>query len=142
ECSGFGVRDRIVYRKEVALPELLQRLKSGRRVVVKEKKGETLSRVEDTLFVKKTSPARARRIWKNAHGLSLRRIDTPRLWACGPGWVAGEWIESVDLHAYVKTAYADLPRAGKDEFLARLPHTGPRTHGLRSAPPPPDRGNA
>ena len=130
EGTGFGVKDKIVYRKEIDLPELLGRLKSGRHIVVKEKKGETLSRVEDSLFVKKTSPGRARAIWRNAHGLALRRIDTPRLWACGPGWVAGEWIESVDLHSYVKTAYGMLDRDGRRAFLARFARMVRRMHDL------------
>jgi tRNA A-37 threonylcarbamoyl transferase component Bud32 len=133
--TGFGVKDGTYYRKEIDLSGLHQRLKSGRRIVIKEKKGETLSRVEDVLFVKKTSPVRARRIWKNAHGLAMRRIDTPRLWACGPGWVAGEWVESIDLYRFVRTSYGDLHRKGKDAFLERLARIVRRMHdhGIRHA---------
>ena len=51
EGSGFGVAGGVLYRKDVDLPPLLERLRSAPRDVVKGKKGETLSRVGGTAFL-------------------------------------------------------------------------------------------
>jgi tRNA A-37 threonylcarbamoyl transferase component Bud32 len=128
EGGGFGVSDGTIYRKDVELPPLLERLRSAPRDVVKEKKGETLSRVGGTAFLKETRAVRARRIWENAHGLAVRGVDTPRLWAWGGRWVAGEWVESVDLYGYVRHAFATLSRAGRGDFLHRLARFVRRMH--------------
>jgi tRNA A-37 threonylcarbamoyl transferase component Bud32 len=128
EGTGFGVKGKVLFRKGIDVDDLMKRVKSGRRVVIKEKKGERLSRVEQDLFVKETRPPRARRIWKNSHGLALRGIDTPRLWAWGSSWVAGEWVESVDLYEYIRGGYGSLDRRAKDEFLFRLARMIQRLH--------------
>jgi tRNA A-37 threonylcarbamoyl transferase component Bud32 len=128
EGSGFAVEGKIIHRKDIRLAELQERLRVDRRIVIKEGKGGRVSRVGENLFLKETSPARARRIWEHAHGLSVRGIDTPRLWAWGGGWVAGEWLESVDLYGYVRGDYARLGRAEKDAFLRRLARVVRRLH--------------
>lgn len=128
EGSGFGVKQKTVFRKEVDLPQLLQKIRSAPKVVIKETKGESLSRIEGTLFVKETRPGRARRIWENAQGLAVRGVDTPRLWAWGGGWVAGEWIESVDLYGFVRETFATFSRAARGDFLHRLARIVRRMH--------------
>jgi tRNA A-37 threonylcarbamoyl transferase component Bud32 len=128
EGTGFGVKGKILFRKGVDVDGLVKRIESGRRVVIKEKKGERLSRVDLDLFVKETRSPRARRIWKNSHGLALRAIDTPRLWAWGGSWVAGEWVESVDLHEYIRGSYGALDRRAKNEFLFRFARMIHRLH--------------
>lgn len=128
EGSGFGVKGRTVYRKDVDLPRLLDRTGRARWVVVKEKPGETLHRVDTTLFVKETRPSRARRIWENAHGLAVRGIDTPRLWTWEGRRVTGEWVESRDLYGFVREVFHTLPRTARGEFLRRLARFVRRMH--------------
>ena len=128
EGTGFGVRGKIFYRKDVGLDDLQEQLRVAPRTVVKSKKGERVSRVGDRIFLKETTPSRAKRIWENAHGLAIRGIDTPRLWAWSRNWVAGEWLDSVDLYHYVRGDYAALGRRGKDEFLVRLASQIRRLH--------------
>jgi tRNA A-37 threonylcarbamoyl transferase component Bud32 len=128
EGTGFGVDGKTIYRKDVDLPALLDRTRTGRREVIKAKGGESLNRVDATLFVKETRPSRARRIWENAHGLAVRGIDTPRLWAWGGSQVTGEWIDSRDLYGYVREVFHTLSKAARGEFLHRLARFVRRMH--------------
>jgi tRNA A-37 threonylcarbamoyl transferase component Bud32 len=84
--------------------------------------------VDETLFAKTTTPARARKIWENAHGLALRGIDTPKLWTWDRTTVTGEWIDSVDLHEYILRTYGTLPPAERKDFLFRLARLVRRMH--------------
>jgi len=126
--TGFGVQGGLHYRKGVDLETILRQVREGTRVAVRQTKSESLHRVGEDLFVKTTSPARARRIWENAHGLALRGIDTPKLWAWERRWVAGEWVESVDLPGYILGSYGALPRAERRDFLALLARRVRRLH--------------
>jgi len=84
--------------------------------------------VDETLFAKTTTPARARKIWENAHGLALRGIDTPKLWTWDKTTVTGEWIDSVDLHEYILNTYGTLTPADRKDFLFRLARLVRRMH--------------
>ncbi len=127
EGTGFGVKGRLVHRKGVDLEQVLHAAESKSAGVVKASGGESLHRV-GALFVKRTTPARARKIWKNAHGLEVRHIDTPRLQAWGGPWVAGDWIEAPDLYGYVRDKFPRMGRAARDGFLSRLARTVRRMH--------------
>jgi tRNA A-37 threonylcarbamoyl transferase component Bud32 len=126
--SGFGVKDSLHYRKGIDLDAILKQIQSAPRETVRKTKTESLARVGGTLFVKTTTPVRARRIWENAHGLALRGIDTPRLFAWDGRWVAGEWVDSVDLHEYIRDRYGALSRAERLAFLFRLARIVRRFH--------------
>ena len=124
ESTGFGVRNGIYFRRG-ADPEAL-RTQVGRlgRTVAK----ESVSPLPGGLFVKRTPRARARKIWEHAHGLSVRGIPTPRLDACGPGWVAGEWIEAPNLGDVARDRFPGLGRGERDEFLFRLARAVRKLH--------------
>ncbi len=128
ESSGFGLQGRTVYRKGVSLPQLLETVRSGPRTVIKEKPGERVSRLGGDLFLKETSLRRARQTWVNSHGLAVRGIDTPKLWAWHGTWIAGEWFDSADLYGYVRGGYASLSREGRTGFLRRLARLVRRMH--------------
>jgi tRNA A-37 threonylcarbamoyl transferase component Bud32 len=128
EGSGFGRQGTIYYRKAVDLELLLRRVRTGKRESIRKTKTESLDRVDSALFVKTTTPSRAKRIWENAHGLALRGIDTPKLWAWDRTWVAGEWVDAVDLHDYIRTRYGGLGREDRLAFLFRLARRIRRFH--------------
>jgi tRNA A-37 threonylcarbamoyl transferase component Bud32 len=128
EGSGFGVKGSLHYRKGIDLDALLRQVGTGKRESIRRTKAESLDRVDRSLFVKTTTPSRAKRIWENAHGLALRGIDTPKLWAWDRTWVAGEWVDSVDLHDYVRTIYDGLSREERLAFLFRLARRIRRFH--------------
>src|SRR5258707_12296388 len=50
------------------------------------------------------------------------------MWAWHRRWVAGEWVDSVDLHAYIRTKYGDLAREERLAFLFRLARRVRRFH--------------
>jgi len=126
--SGFGRQGTVFYRKGIDLDQLLRRIQAGKREIIRKTKNESLERVDGTLFVKTTTASRAKRIWENAHGLALRGIDTPKLWAWDRTWVAGEWVDSVDLHDYIRTRYGGLGRRERLAFLFRLARLIRRFH--------------
>lgn len=126
--SGFGIRGELHYRKGVDLDPILARVNGGSREAIRQTKAESLHRVDGTLFVKTTSPARAKKIWENAHGLQIRGIDTPAVFAWNRTWVAGEWVPSSDLHEYIQAGYKDLDARGRREFLFRLARVVRRLH--------------
>lgn len=125
EGTGFGVKGRILHRKGADLEAVQRVVSSKESLLVKEKGSESLRRL-GAIFVKRTK--RARSIWRNAHGLEVRHIDTPRLHACGGPWVAGEWIEAPDLYGYVREQFPKMGRASRDAFLSRLARTIRRMH--------------
>ena len=127
EGSGFGVKGSVYFRKGVDLDAILGQVANGARVSIRKTKSESLDRI-DGLFVKTTTPSRAKRIWENAHGLAVRGIDTPTLWVWDRRWVAGEWVDSVDLHDYIRTKYGELPRDERLAFLFRLARRIRRFH--------------
>jgi len=125
--SGFGVKGSVYYRKGVDLDAVLSQVERGTRETIRKTRSERLDRI-DGLFVKTTTTARAKRIWENAHGLALRGIDTPALFAWDRRWVAGEWVDSVDLHDYIQTRYGLLSRGERLAFLYRLARRIRRFH--------------
>jgi len=128
EGSGFGIQGTLHYRKGIDRELILNSIKRGRRETVRRTRSESLQRLDGSLFVKTTPPARAKRIWENAHALSVRGIDTPRLWCWDRFWVAGEWVDSLDLHDYVRGPYAGFSRAQRLDFLRRLARVVRRLH--------------
>ncbi|HVR85496.1 MAG TPA: lipopolysaccharide kinase InaA family protein [Planctomycetota bacterium] len=128
EGSGFGVQGTVHYRKGIDLGAILRRVRTGTREFIRKTKTESLERVDGSLFVKTTTPSRAKRIWENAHGLALRGIDTPTLWAWDRSWVAGEWVDSVDLHDFIRLQYGALRRVERLAFLFRLARRIRRLH--------------
>ncbi len=126
--TTFGVRGKLHYRKGVDPDPLLVQAKTGSRVAVRETKTESLHRVDGSLFVKTTTPSRAKRIWENAHGLAVRGIATPKLWAWEKSLVIGEWIESLDLHDYILRSYGALSREDRKSFLFHLARLVRRMH--------------
>jgi tRNA A-37 threonylcarbamoyl transferase component Bud32 len=126
--TGFAVRGGIYHRRGVDPEALRKRVRSGEGEVIKKKARERLRRLPGGLFVKETRAAKALRIWENAHALDVRGIATPRLLACGRGWVVGEWVEAPDLYAFVDARYGPLGRAGRDDVLFRLARMIRRLH--------------
>ena len=124
--SGFAVSGRTIHRREIDLPPLLKQLE-GPRTLIKEKKKERLSKV-GALFVKEAPAARTKKIWENAHGLAVRGVDTPKLWAWGGSWVCGEWVESVDLYGYIRQTFPKLTKSERGDFLQRLASLVRRMH--------------
>ncbi len=114
--SEFGVRGNVFFRKGMNPEGLLD----VPRETVKKTGRESLDRLPGGRFLKRTAASRARRIWKNAHGLALRGIPTPKLFACGPGWVVGEWVEGPNLGDVVRRDVPEMRRAEREEFLFRL----------------------
>jgi len=128
EGTGFGIKGSLYYRKGIDLDAIVHQIDHGRREVIRKTRTETLERVDGTLFVKATTPARAKKIWENSQGLLLRGIDTPRLWILEKRWVAGEWVESVDLTTYIQTHYETLVRTERLAFVDRLARIVRRLH--------------
>lgn len=123
EGSGFGVRGRIFYRRGAIVDGL-----PGTGTKVKKTSGESVERLPDGRFLKRTDSRRARRIWLHAHGLALRGIATPVLDACGPGWVVGEWIDAPNLGDFARERVPAMGRRERDEFLFRLARFVRRLH--------------
>ena len=126
--TGFGVLGKLHFRKGVDLDAIQTQVQTGPRVAVRETRTESLYRVDETLFAKTTTPARARKIWENAHGLAIRGIDTPKLWTWDRTTVTGEWIDSLDIHEYILGTFGGLPRADRNHFLFRLARLVRRMH--------------
>jgi hypothetical protein len=119
ENAEFGRRGRLRYRRGVDLERLAAVVEDGGLTVVKAER-QVIARSADGWLVKRTSRRRARRLWWNAYGLEVRGIPTPPLWARGPHWVVGEWVDGLPLDRYVRGGYASLGRAGRNTFLRRL----------------------
>jgi tRNA A-37 threonylcarbamoyl transferase component Bud32 len=128
EGTSFGLRGSLHFRKGTDVDALLKELDKAPREKIRATEEESLERVGRSLFVKTTTTLRARKIWVNAHGLTLRGIDTPKLHVWKGRWVAGEWIESVDLHDYIQTRYGALSRRERSDFLFRLARIVRRMH--------------
>lgn len=127
EGTGFVVGDGVYFRRGVDRDALIAAAGAG-GPVVKQKDGESLERLEGGLFLKRTRHARALKIWRNAHAIAVRGIRTPRLDACGHGWVAGEWVDEPDLHTFVPSRYGALARGERIDFLFRLARFVRRMH--------------
>jgi len=127
EGTSFGRRGRTLYRKEADLDRVLRAVESKDAVVVKESGSERLCRSGE-YFLKRTSAARARKIWRNSQGLIVRGLPTPKLWAWGGSWVAGEWIDAPDLYGYVTQRLGRFDRSARDAFLERVARTVRRLH--------------
>jgi len=125
---GFARTGKIFHRTDIDLPKVLSWIRSGPKTPVKVEGTRGLWRSPDGLFLKKMRRGRAVRYWRHAHGLAVRNLGTPRLWAAGDTWVAGDWIESPDLWAFVSTRFGALGRAGRDRFLERLARDIRRLH--------------
>jgi tRNA A-37 threonylcarbamoyl transferase component Bud32 len=125
---GFGKRGRVFHRTEADVEKILSWVRSGRKTPVKVEGTRGLWRSDDGLFLKEMRRGRAVRYWRNAHALGVRRLGTPRLLAAGDTWVAGDWIESEDLHSFVSARLGGLGRGGRDLFLSRLAREIRRLH--------------
>jgi tRNA A-37 threonylcarbamoyl transferase component Bud32 len=126
--TGFGVDGRLYYRKDADVLELRKKLYHATRSTVRRTKTESLHRVDGGYFLKTTTASRAKRIWEHAHGLAVRGIDTPRLLLWEGRQVAGEWVESLDLHDFIRLTYGSLPRVDQLDFLRRLARVVRRLH--------------
>jgi tRNA A-37 threonylcarbamoyl transferase component Bud32 len=129
ESTGFGREEGIYYRKGVDLASVRAAVRAGGRPV----KGSASERVEvlpGGLFVKHTSRARALRTWKNAHALEVRGLPTPRLRACGPGWVVGDWIDAPNVGDLAQGAWSAMSRQARNAFLSGLARLVRRLHEL------------
>jgi tRNA A-37 threonylcarbamoyl transferase component Bud32 len=127
---GFGVRDGVYHRDEADVAAIAERVRSGRMEPVKVEGTRGLYRADGGLFVKRMRRGRATRYWRSAHGLAVRGLATPRLLACGPTWVAGEWVEAPDLYAFVRDRLGGLGRADRDRLLSRFARDLRRAHAL------------
>jgi tRNA A-37 threonylcarbamoyl transferase component Bud32 len=129
ESTGFGREDGIYYRKGVDLPSVRGAVEAGGRPV----KGSDRERVEvlpGGLYVKHTSRARALRTWKNAHALEVRGLPTPKLRACGPGWVVGDWMDAPNVGDVAQGAWSSMSRRDRNAFLSGLARLVRRLHEL------------
>ncbi|MBI2900667.1 MAG: phosphotransferase [Planctomycetes bacterium] len=117
EGTGFGVRGDVYGRKGAGIDALPAATDGG---------DEAIERLPGGRFLKRSRAAR--RIWRNAHALSLRSIPTPRLDACGPGWVVGEWIDAPNLGDFVRERFPRMGRAERDAFLFALARAVRRMH--------------
>jgi len=127
EGSGFGADGRVFYRKGVDLEAVRAAVKAEGQTV-KRTGSESLVRLPRGWFVKRTTAARAKRIWGGAHALAVRGIPTPRLHACGPGWVVGDWIDAPNLGDVVRERFPVLPRGERDALIFRLARLVRRMH--------------
>jgi tRNA A-37 threonylcarbamoyl transferase component Bud32 len=118
ESREYGVRKGILYRKGIDLDSILLWVKQGAKILEKGEPHRAEHRWDTGLFVKRTSHSLER--WKNTHGLRIRGIDTPQLFACSHRWVVGEWLDAPDLPTWIKTRYGALKRQERDEFLRAL----------------------
>lgn len=127
--TTFGVAGSMHWRKRGVDPKaLLEQSKAGERITIRETKTESLHRVDGTLFLKTTTRGRAKKIWEHAHGLHVRGIDTPKVWVWDRVFVIGEWIESLDLPAYVLQTYGTLARDDRKHFLSHFARLVRRMH--------------
>jgi len=126
--TGFGAGHGMYFREGTDLGAILGWIHSKKKIPVKVESNRGMYRSNDGLFLKETRRGMAVRIWRNAHGLDLRRISTPRLQACGPAWVVGEWVDAPDLHWFVKRQFGSFDRARRDDFLRRLARMIRRLH--------------
>jgi tRNA A-37 threonylcarbamoyl transferase component Bud32 len=125
---GFGRRGRIYHRTGTDLEKVLSWVRTGPKIPIKVEGSRGLWRSGDGLFLKEMRRGRAVRYWRNAHGLAVRNVGTPRLLAASDTWVAGDWIDSEDLYTFVSTRFGALGRAGRDRFLERLARDVRRLH--------------
>ncbi len=125
---GFGVRDGIYHRSDADVAAIEAWVRSGPMEPVKVEGTRGLYRSAQGLFLKRMRRGRAARYWRAAHGLAVRGLGTPRLLACGPTWVAGEWVDAPDLHAFVRERGAGLGRRERDALLVRLARDLHRMH--------------
>ena len=64
---------------------------------------------------------RAKRIWRNAHALSVRHVATPRLWAWSGDRILGEWIaDAAPLNEFVDRPWKPREKRAFREALARF----------------------
>lgn len=117
---GFAVRRRIYHRTEADLDRILAWVKSDRKTPVKVEGTRGLYRSDDGLFLKEMRRGRAVRYWRNAHGLAVRNLGTPRLLAAGDTWVVGDWIDAPDLYSFVRNRMGAFGRKERNDVLFRL----------------------
>jgi len=127
ESTAFGVRDGIYYRKGADVDAIVAAVATPGRVV-KATGWESLEKLGDRWFVKRTSRRRAVDFWRNAHGLAMRGVGAPKLFACGGAWVVGEWVEGPHLMDFVRERVPSMGRSERDAFLFRLARMIRRMH--------------
>jgi tRNA A-37 threonylcarbamoyl transferase component Bud32 len=127
---GFARTDGVLHRTDADVEAIVRQVRSGPREPVKVEGTRGLYRLPGGRFLKRLRRGRAARYWRAAHGLAVRGLGTPRLLACGPAWVAGEWVDAPDLHAFVRDRLGALGRAERDRFLGRLARDLRRAHAL------------
>jgi tRNA A-37 threonylcarbamoyl transferase component Bud32 len=125
---GFGKKGKIYHRTEADVEKILSWVRSGPKTPVKVEGTRGLWRSGDGLFLKQMRRGRAVRYWRNAHGLGVRNLGTPRLIAASDTWVVGDWIESEDLYAFVCTPFGRLDRKRRDGFISRFARELRRLH--------------
>jgi tRNA A-37 threonylcarbamoyl transferase component Bud32 len=128
--TGFGVQGGVYFRKGVDLEALLREVESGPETVVKATGKERLARLPSGRFIKRGPRGRTLQAWKNAHALGVRGIPTPRLDACGPGWVAGQWIDGPNLRIFCRDRWEDLSKPERDRLSSALAQVVRRMHAL------------
>jgi len=127
---GFGVQGGVYHRAEADVAKIVAWVRSGEMEPVKVEGTRGLYRSADGLFLKRMRRGRAVRYWRAAHGLAVRGLGTPRLLACGGTWVAGEWVEAPDLHAFVRDRLGALGRKERGALLDRFARDLRRLHAL------------
>lgn len=125
---GFAVTGRLYHRTEADPARISEWVRSGPKTPVKVEGTRGLYRSADGLFLKQMRRGRAVRYWKNAHGLGVRGIPTPRLLAASATWVVGDWIEAPDLYTFVRERLGPLGRRERDLFVERLARDVRRLH--------------
>ncbi len=128
ESTAFGVKGGVYYRKGADVEAIVAAVEAPKRDVVKATGWESLEKLPNGWFVKRTSRRRALDFWKNAHGLQLRRVGVPRLHACGPSWVVGDWVDGPHLMDFVRQRVASMGRRERDAFLFPLARMIRRMH--------------
>jgi tRNA A-37 threonylcarbamoyl transferase component Bud32 len=125
---GFAIRGRVFHRAEADVEKILAWVRSDRKTPVKVEGTRGLYRSDDGLFHKEMRRGRAVRYWRNAHGLAVRNLGTPRLLAASDSWVVGDWIEAPDLYAFIRDRFGAFGRKERDAFLDRFARAIRRLH--------------
>jgi tRNA A-37 threonylcarbamoyl transferase component Bud32 len=125
---GFGRTGRVYHRTETEVERVLSWIRGGPRTPVKLEGTRGLWRSPDGLFLKQMRRGRGTRYWRNAHGLAVRGLPTPRLLAASDAWVVGEWIEAPDLFGFITNEFGRFTRRDRDRFIEGLARMIRRLH--------------
>jgi tRNA A-37 threonylcarbamoyl transferase component Bud32 len=127
---GFGVHEGVFHRTEIDVAKIVRAVSSGPLEPVKVEGTRGFYRSPEGFFVKRMNRSSAVRYWRAAHELAVRKLGTPRLFACGSSWVAGEWLDSPDLHIFVRDEFGRLRRQERDALLRKFAREVCRLHLL------------